>query len=139
MRRFLSTKSSIVILTLLATVLVAGGVWAATGSSIRSQAGEVTPEIVVTPMVVQAGTPALVIAGSGFVADELMFFTIDTGGPKIFLNSLRGVTANENGAFFFELSALPSEIQPGVYTIKGENPAKGSFVVTHPLVVVEPK
>ena len=140
MRWFLKTKVLLVVLALLAIVLAAGVAWASGAGAPQSRAVFPTPQIVVDPMIVLEGTPALSIYGSGFQPNEVVFLKIARAdGAAIYPNSLEGVRANDNRAFAVEIAALPESISAGVYTIEVVGGTKGSDVVTYPLVVVADK
>ena len=110
MRRFLKTKVLLIVLALLAIVLAAGVAWAAGVGAPQTRAVFPTPEIIVDPFIVEEGTPALTIYGSGFQPNEVLFLKIARAdGQPIYPDALQGVRTNANRAFVVEIDAGPAD------------------------------
>ena len=139
MRRFLGTKVSFVVLGMLAAVLSIGVAWAAgaPGPWPRTALEPQTSEIIVHPHTVEAGRPAFEVLGSGFIPGELVFIQIERepqGSIVIPLGSTEA-RANNNRAFYIQVHAIPTDIEPGMYTVKASG-TRGSAVATQALRVI---
>ena len=153
MRRYLSSKLTIVALVLAVVTLITGVTWAATSpasdSAPVSQAGTSVVEIQAIPLVV-AVNGSLQVAGAGFNPGATVLFKIiidelsDPPEPAVLL---QGGSANAAGAFLADATAnlrgsLPDVLVPGVYTIQALQviaPGQSEIVASAPLVVVDPK
>ena len=146
MRRFLGTKVSFVVLGMLAAVLSIGVVWAAgaPGPFSRIVLEPQTSEIIVHPHTVaieaDSKRPAFEVLGSGFIPGELVFIQIERepeGNIVIPLGATEA-RANDNRAFYVQVHAIPTDIEPGIYTVKASG-TRGSAVATQALRVIEEK
>ena len=145
MRRFLSSKLTIVALVLAVVTLITGVAWATTSSGPASGPGnQLTSSVVeiqALPTLVEVGGK-LQIAGAGFAPGETVLFEIVVGGAVDFL-ILQGGTANDAGAFMADTTratatgGLPGFLGPGIYTIRAST--IDGHVASAPLVVVEKK
>ncbi len=145
MRRFLSSKLTIVALVLAAVTLITGVTWAATsptGSPSPSNQGATSlVQIVPIPLEVEVGGKLRVAAG-GFKPGEVVLFQVVVGGdvPHVIL---QGGFANKAGAFLVDTTVgtttggLPPVLVPGIYTITART--VDGHVASAPLVVVPKK
>ena len=140
MRRYLTSRLSIIALVLAVITLVSGVTWAANSPGPSAQFQTSVVEIQPIPTQVEAGG-VLQVAGAGFEPEEVVLFEVVTGdGPNIVLE---GGFANSSGAFLADTraatatGALPESLMPGVYTIQALT--LNGHVASAPLVVVEDK
>ena len=131
MRRFLSSKLTIVALVLTVVILITGVTWAANSSSPGNQLTSSVVEIVPVSLgVVEGGN--LQVAGAGFAPGEVVLFQIIMGGdtPNIIIE---GGFANDSGAFLAQTD-LPSVVTAGLYTVRALITG-GIHVASTPLIV----
>ena len=141
MRRYLTTRLSIIALVLAVVTLISGVAWAANNPGPSAQVQTSVVEIQPIPMQIEVGG-TLQVAGAGFQPNEWVLFEIVTGsGPNIVLE---GGQANSAGAFLADTTnatatgGLPDTVTQGVYTIVARTAASG-HVASAPLVVVDQK
>ena len=136
MRRFLSSKLTVVALILVVATLITGVALAATSNQGFSESGVV--EIVPIPLFVPEGS-ALQVAGAGFIPGDTVLFEIvlSVDSPNLIL---QGGEATDSGAFLADTTTglsngvLPAALGPGLYTILART-TEGSIVATSPLIV----
>ena len=140
MRRYLTSRLSIIALVLAVITLISGVTWAANNPGPSAQLQTSVVEIQPIPTQVQAGG-TLQVAGAGFQPDEVVLFEVVTGsGPNVVLE---GGFANSAGAFLADTraatatGALPDSLTPGIYTIQALT--LNGQVASAPLVVVDKK
>ena len=140
MRRYVTSRLTIIALVLTVVTLISGVTWAANSPGPNAQVQTSVVEIQALPTIVQVGG-TLKVAGAGFQPDEVVLFEIVTGaGPNIVLE---GGFAESSGAFLVDTKtatrtgALPESLGPGVYTIQALT--LNGHVASAPLVVVEKK
>ena len=139
MRRFLSSKLTIVALILVVATLITGVALAATSNQGLSEPGVV--EIVPIPMFAPEGT-ALQVAGAGFTPGDTVLFEIvlNVDSPNLIL---QGGDSNDAGAFLADTTrglaggVLPAALSPGLYTVLART--VDGIVATSPLIVCKPE
>ena len=141
MRRYLTTRLSIIALVLVVITLISGVAWAANNPGPSAQLQTSVVEIQPIPTQVQVGG-TLQVAGAGFEPGEWVLFEIVTGsGPNIVLE---GGQANSAGAFIADTTSatatggLPETLAQGIYTIVARTAGSG-HIASAPLLVVEKK
>ena len=138
MRRFLSSRLTIVVAVLAILTIITGVAWAANSPAPASQEVK-TPvvEVVAIPITVEVGAK-LDVVGAGFGPDAVVLFQVVLGGgsPNVFLTS---GFANSAGAFLSSNESLPAVLTPGVYTITAKTRVDGAaaHVASSPLIIVE--
>lgn len=135
MRRFLRNKVSVAVLVLALATLVTGVALAASSSG---PSGQVLSSSVVeiVPVNLQVPTGGRVeIVGAGFELGDLVLFELRTGqAPNLIIE---GGFVSEAGTFSAEFD-LPSDLEPGLYTVFVSSLSGEGHVASTPLIVCEP-
>ena len=136
MRRFLSSRLTIVVAVLAILTLITGVTWAANSPAPASQEVKTSVvEVMAMPVPVPVGGK-LDVLGAGFDPDEVVLFQVVLGGgsPNVFLPS---GFANSAGAFLSTEESLPAILTPGFYTITAKTlvDGKAAHVASAPLWV----
>jgi hypothetical protein len=136
MRRYVTSRLTIIALVLVVVALISGVTWAANSPGPSAQLESSVVEIQAFPLTVEVGG-VIKVAGAGFKPNEVVLFEVVTGeGPPI---ALKGGVANAAGAFLADATGatvtggLPASIVPGIYTIQALT-TRG-HVASAPLVV----
>lgn len=125
MRRFLSSRLTIVVAVFAVLTLITGVTWAANNAAPTSQEVQTSVvEVQAIPIPVPVGGK-LDVLGAGFAPDEVVLFQVILGGdsPPVFLPS---GFANSSGAFLSTEPTLPAVLVAGFYTITAKTLVDGA-------------